>query len=233
MKGLTPEEYKQLILSIGSHRASRPLTPIEVGLLLRKSISAGGTPKELASLVHLDGPSMIARFLRLLELPQEVHHLVDWGACQSTIAFTAASELARLHSQDEQQAAVSKALQSALSTSEIRQVVQARLRSNTTIDQCIEDVLKMRSQIERIHLFIGSVTTSSSREKLEALTQHERDLLLGQIMKHLYPGLQHCSSRLGPTRFTLTGGDSDALVLNSGAVDFESNINTALDRRLK
>jgi hypothetical protein len=230
--GLTPDQQKQLILSIGSHRASRLLTPLEVGLLLRASMSAGSTPQELAASVQLDGPSMIARFVRLLELPSDIHHLVDWGSSQSTVGFTAASELARLKSHEEQRYAISAALENRLSSSEVKQIVQTRLRSRKAIEECVADGSRMRPSVERIHLFIGSVVNPLARERLMKLTQHERDKVLVDIIGRLYPTLNRLSSRLGVARFTITGDDSDSAALKTGTVDFETKINSELDKHL-
>jgi len=231
LKGLSPEQQKQLILSIGSHRATRPLTPLEVGSLLRIAISAGSTPQELAAFVHLDGSSMISRFCRLLDLAGDVYHLIDWGNSQSTIGFTAASELARLTNHDEQRAAIRAALENKLSSSEIKQLVQSRLRSNRDIQACIAEIIGMRPRIERINLFIGSVTSPDVRQKLSGMTQHERDTLLSQLLRESYPDLRNVSARLGIERFTITGGDDDAAKLKARAIDFETQINSQLGGR--
>jgi len=232
VKGLSPEQQKQLILSVGSHKSARPLTPLEVGLLLVTAMSAGSTPQELAAFVHLDGPSMISRFSRLLDLAGDVHHLIDWGNSQSTVGFTAASELARLQSHDEQRSAIRAALENRLSSFEIKQIVQARLRSHRDIQACIAEIIGMRPRVERIHLFIGSVISQDIRDKLSKMTQHERDKLFSQLMRGTYPDLKSASARLGIERFTITGGDEDAAKLKAGSVDFETKINSQLRGQL-
>ena len=232
MKGLSPEQQKQLILSIGVHQSTRPLTPVEVGSLLKTAVLAGNTPRQLAEFVHLEGATMISRFMRLLELPNEVHHLVDWGTSQSTIGFTAASELARLKATSDQNALITAALENKLSNAEIKQIVQARTRSHRDIQQCITEILGMRPNIQRIHVFIGSVTGETIRQKLSALTQRERDEILSRVLHEIYPDLDKFAARLGIQRFTITGGEAVAATLKSGKLDFEGAINKRLTLEL-
>ena len=76
MKGLSAYELRQLILSVGTHRSDRPLSPIEVAKLMRRALDMGETRKTLAGRLLLDDSSIIGRFMRLLSLPVQVQHLV-------------------------------------------------------------------------------------------------------------------------------------------------------------
>ena len=102
MKGIPTDLQRKLLLSIGSHRDTRPLTPVEVGEAVRTSADAGTTLLEIAEFLHLEGTSVLAKFVRLLRLSPAVRHLVDWGRSDATIGFTAASEVARLDDPDDQ-----------------------------------------------------------------------------------------------------------------------------------
>ena len=64
MIGISPEDKRDLILSVGIHKTERPLSPIEVAELLEKLISSGTTKKEISKEILLDS-TMISRFLRL------------------------------------------------------------------------------------------------------------------------------------------------------------------------
>ena len=101
------------------------------------------TEQELAELVQLRYPTMIGRFKRLLNLSPELRHLVDWGSSNSTISFTAASEVARLDP-DDHGAVLNSILENGLNKNEVMQVVQIRNRSSKNISECIEDVIKLR-----------------------------------------------------------------------------------------
>ena len=76
---LEPQELKGLILSVGTHRAERPLSPLEVGVLVRKATQRGTDLKDIAEATQLEGTTQLSRFTKLLELPTDTHYLIDWG----------------------------------------------------------------------------------------------------------------------------------------------------------
>ncbi len=84
---LTNEERRQLLLSVGTHRGQRPLSPFEVAELFARAISKGATLAECAAAASLEGTTWVSRFLRLLKLPSTVTHLVDWGGGSGTIGL--------------------------------------------------------------------------------------------------------------------------------------------------
>ena len=92
LAGLTALELGRLRMSVGygTHKRGRPLSPIEVGLLLRKARDEGASLQDCARAIQLDGTGHIGRFLRILELPDDLRHLVDWGAGNYFIFFTSA-----------------------------------------------------------------------------------------------------------------------------------------------
>ena len=231
MRGLQPEEFKNLLLSVGSHRDRRAYTPLEVARCFRKAIEAGASLKNCAQAVHFDGTSMVSRFLRLLELDSKIQYYVDWGRTGTTIAFTAASELVRLKVEDQGVACI-EALKNILSTSEVKQLVQLRLRSKKPIAVCISEVLALRPQVARPHLLIGAIKSNDVRAHLAALPQSKRDEILSTILKDLFPDLLTHSSRLGSDSFTISGSDSVAAALTAKGIDFEELINDLLKTRI-
>ena len=78
MLGLSADEYKQLLMSVGTHRGVRPITPVQVAALFKRAADAGSTPAASAEATHVSA-SMVSRFLKLLELSPDIQHLVDWG----------------------------------------------------------------------------------------------------------------------------------------------------------
>jgi hypothetical protein len=174
---------------------------------------------------------MISRYIRLLGLSPEVQRLVDWGTSGSTIGFTAASELARLTNPTEQVQVCEAALQNRLKSSDVKQIVQLRLRSMPLVE-CIENVLRQKPQIQRVNVFVGAVTSTEVASRLRGLTQEQRDDVLVEVLKERFPDLMNVTGRLGTQRFTVTGSDAAAKVLRAGPVDFETAINAALLRKL-
>ena len=62
MQGLEPEEVKSLLLSVGSHRKERRLSPLEVGVLLKRAVDAGASRQQLAAELQI-GPTQVTEFL--------------------------------------------------------------------------------------------------------------------------------------------------------------------------
>lgn len=228
---LTPEEQRGLLLSVGTHRGRRPLSPIEVAGLFRKMADAGAELSDCAKAAGLEGASQVARFLGLLKLSGDVQHLVEWGKPDDALGFTTAFELSRLANPEDQEAAARAALEHRFTSSEARQLVQLRKRSNKPLDECITAVVRMRPQVEVRHVFVGSVKSPGLQNHLRTLSQYDRDALLREALKDSEEsGLAH--GKLGVARFTLVGGpDFGALVKRKGGATVEEAVNEMLARR--
>ena len=122
LPGLTPEEAKGLILSVGTHRGKRPLSPVEVARLFHKAISHGANRKECALFVHLIGTHMVSRFLRLLDLDHFVQHSIDWRQTGPTISFTSAWKLSKFPKKEQAEACL-EIMGHQLGTKEVEQAV--------------------------------------------------------------------------------------------------------------
>ena len=204
LQGLTTEEKRALVLSVGTHRGSRALSPVEVAELFAKAIGAGASVKECAQFVSLQ-PTQVSRFLALRRVPEDVRHLVDWGRSSDTLAFSAAFEISRLESEDDRREAAQAALEHGLGTAEVRQLVQARLRSGKDMTECVRAIVGMRPQLVVRHVLIGAVSDESVQLHLGSLTQQQRDALMRALCEDILRGVG-ASARLGVHRFTLVGG---------------------------
>lgn len=232
LQGLTPETHRGLLLSVGQRGGTRPLSPVEVGSGLKAALSAGTPAAELAAILHLDGSSMITRFVRLLELPAEVLHLVDWGQTDVTISFTAASEISRLKAHDDQVNLSRRALEAKLTTGEVKAVVQLRKRSRKALEECISEIMSLRTETVVRHVFLGGVTGEDLIAQLTARSQIERDKLLSDALTDLVPGA-NISGRLGADRFTLSAEDEDtARQLKALQDNLETSISALLSSAL-
>lgn len=228
MRGVSAETQKKLLLSVGSHKTNRPLSPVEVAEAVQDFLDAGSTLRQIAEFLHLEDSSVLTKFVRLLRLSPEVRHLVDWGMSESTIGFTVASEVARLGKPEEQMELCQASLENQLGSAEMKQVLQLHRRSGRPIEDCLTEVLRLRPIVQRIHVFLGEVTSREVRERLAALSQIDRDRAMRSAVKSAFPGLTGCGCRLGPTRFTITGDDRVAKEVTRRSGDFEAAINKAL-----
>lgn len=232
MQSLSPEERKGLLLSVGTHRAERPLSPVEVAALLAKARSKS-TLREIAEGLHLRDTSILSEFLGLLELPVDVQALVDWGrGTSATLAFSAARELRRLRTTERAEAA-DAILRSGLKSSDVRQVVQLRLRSGKPIEDCIGEIKRLNPELIQRHVVIGSVADLQLREKLNRYSQVARDKALrcglAEILGSALPA--DAEIRMGPTRFVVVG-DQRLGGRIAALGDFETAVLAAVGRHL-
>ena len=207
LPGLSSLDLGRLKMSVGygTHKRGRPLSPVEVGTLLRRTCAAGSTLGDCANALSLDCTTQLSRFLRILDLPPDLRHLVAWGRSRDSIGFTTAVELVRVPDAEDQRAIANAILEEALQTSEVRQVAQLRQRSHRPVEECIQEVLGMRPVVERRYVFIGAVGDDALQATLASMTQTQRDQALKASIEAT--GLTGASGRLGEQLFTLVGDD--------------------------
>ena len=224
MKGLSPSEISQLILSVGTHRSERPLVPIEVAKLIQKALNAGEKRKEIADRLYLNDSTILGRFTRLLSLPSQIQHLIGWGSDPTTLSFTAASGIARLESTQEHIILAKAALENQFNKSEIIEVVQIRQRSKNPIQSCIETVLNQRPVIQRRHVIIGELQSEKLKDELKQASQLERDNMLQSALEQYVPNATPLGAKLGDGYFFLIGDDEFHRVIMSLSDGFEKSI---------
>lgn len=214
LTGLSTLELGRLRMSVGygTHKKGRPLSPVEVGKLIRQVKETGISTEDCAKTINLD-KSGIGRFLRILDLPEDIQHLVSWGGQKGFISFSAATQLVRFEDAEEQHAVVRSVLSDGLNSKEIGQVAQLRIRSGREIGECLQEVLNMRPVIEKRHVFIGTIEDQKVMSILADLTQAERDSILQSSIVAL--DLGEVSGRLGKSLFTLVGSDSLDIAIQS------------------
>ena len=225
LPGLNALELGRLRLSVGygTHKKGRPLSPVEVGLLLRQARDAGVALRDCAKAIQLNGTGHIGRFIRILELPQDILHLVDWGHPGDGIAFSCAVEMTSLGSDDDKRAVAQSILAHGLDSKEVRQVSQLRTRSGRPVGECVKEILEMRPTIEKRYVFIGAVTEERLVDALGKLTQRERDAILVSGIEGLE--LSGGSGRLGQRFFTLVGDERfDAAMERVGKDNIETRL---------
>ena len=225
---LSPQESQGLLLSVGTHRGRRRLSPVEVARMFEKVLAAGGSLSDCASAARFEGTTMVTRFLRLLKLPESARHLVDWGNRPGTLGFSVAAELARLDDEVDEEGVVRGVLKYRLSGTEARQVVQLRKRSKRPVEECLNEVVGMRPHVEQRYVYIGAVTNATLRTSLEFMTQGQRDALLVSAVNSVLAAKDLAVTKLGPDRFTLVGGADFGDAMNQRKDSLEQEVNEAL-----
>ena len=234
LAGLSALELGRLRMSVGygTHKKGRPLSPIEVGSILRSARDEGISLRDCADAIGLDGTGHIGRFLRILDLPDDLQHLINWGSGRDAIGFSSAVELVKLRDADDQRTVARSILSDGLNSKEIRQIGQLRTRSGRTIGACIKEVLGMRPIVERRYVFIGSVVDRNIENALIKLTQAERDSILESGIKLL--SLRGASGRLGKRFFTLVGDERfDESMKSVGKESIEARLRTHISETVE
>ena len=198
------------------------MAPMEVAALIRRAIDQGESLAQCASAMQLSGTGHVGRFLRILNLPEDIRHLVDWGAGRNFIGFTAAVELAKVRNGAAQRAIAEAILGHGLNSKEVRQVAQLLKRSGKSVGVCIKEVVGMRPRVERRYVFIGTLTDDCVA-RLAGLEQSARDGALSSAIRGL--DLGDATGRLGERFFTLVGGERfDASMRSVGGEAIEARI---------
>lgn len=232
VQGVAPDRWRLVLLSVGSHRKRRPLTPTGVASEFKRAIDAGTRAKELASACHFDGPTMVSRFIRLTELDDEVQHLVDWGSgTASVVPFSAAAELARLHPAEHRRA-FAAVLEYGLTSFEVRQLVQSRFRGATSLEAAVAGVVKRRPTVETRTLLIGVISSQDLRHRLEGIDQADRDTLFKKILDSEYGQGTVGKARLGRDRFSILLRPDAVQRVSPAGSDFEQTVSDLIGRHL-
>ena len=226
--GLTQTELQSLILSVGTHRGRRRLSPMEVATLLRQAMEAGASRHALSDSLKVS-EAQVSRFIRLFDLEPELRDLADWGRGNAaTVPFSSLLEIARLEPSQQIEVATS-ALVHKLTKAEFRQITQIVERSGRDITDCIADVIDRRPQVHTQFVLIGSIHQGEIQNYLETQLQNARDNLLKEVLDRLGQPSQAIRGRLGSKTFTILASQDIMSLLNMDADAIEGFVNEHLN----
>lgn len=224
----SPEELKALLMSVGGSR-SRPLTPVQVGELLRREHELGATRHQLAETLTLhESTSVLSWFLRLPDLPDEVRALVQFGRPKAGLSLSQAAEVARLSPDDDAMVALARlAIEHRLTSAETRSVVQIVLRRSVDVATAAAEVLQGRPTVERRHVHIGALSPETLAS-LQAATNDDKTERLSAALRAL--GVKVLDARAAGARYTLVLDEQQAVELATkmDADELEHRINDQL-----
>ena len=227
MSDLTSTELRDLLLSVGTHRANRRLSPLEVARLIEKMLHSDSDRQNCAQRLGIS-LTQVSSFLKLLSVDGQMQHLADWrGTRNASIPFSTLSEIARLDLCEHGQAAQA-VLRHDLKWKEVVQVVQVRERSKEPIEACIDRVLALRQSVQIQHLFMGRITSESDREHLRSLSQVTRDEELRHVLRRLVGPKYRTKSRLGDETFTIVSDHDLPRMLQLAPDELEEFVNRSL-----
>lgn len=219
-----------MILSLGTHRSQRRLSPIEVAEALDSALKKGATFAQIAEFVNFDSTSTLREIHRLLKLTQQVRQLVGWGKpSPSTLPMKSASYVARLDIESDQISAAEATLVHGLTSEESRQLVETKIHSQRPIEECIEVVLQLRTRVDRKYLFLGAITSDEVWGSLKNMTQAERDEFLVNALENCFGRWPKWSGKLGYSTFAILGDNDLTEIMKSLPFGFEAAINSCLE----
>lgn len=202
MRGLTPEESAQLVMSIGTQRQTRPLSPAETARLISRARAAGETAASIAAAAGLTGTTMIGRLSKMETLDPTVAAMVDWGDSGATLSFSSAVDLARISPGDQLRVAMA-ALESRMTRFEVKEVVQLIERSGQDAMTCVEEVVQSRPRLDTINVTLGEIVDAKVVDRLSILPQSERDEMLKKSLLSVDPIFETSQVRLGSDHFVI------------------------------
>jgi hypothetical protein len=225
--GLTKSEIDETLLSVGSHKVVRPLSPVEVAFNCKKAAVAGVAKTKMAAAFGLKGTTMIDKFQKLVELDPDILHLVDWGDSKFTaIGFSCAGEIVKMPKEFHKEIAIA-VCQHGLTKAQTKSVRQLVQRSKRQIQDCISDVIARRPITTIREVVVGEIVEEKLFRHLIDMLQVERDMLLNKILIKAYPQIGDFTAKLGERRFTVIGGKSVGETIGRDS-DFEARIEQAL-----
>lgn len=222
------DKWRDLVLSIGTHRRIRRLSPVEVATLLSETIKKGekyGVLKEeIAKELQLRDTSMMYKFLSLLKIPKEFYQLIVWGNKKNKISFSSAFYTSHL-SDKEMTYFLESILSYDLTKNEARQVSELKRRSNFDIKKCIDEVLLGRPIIREQTMFIGLIKDKTFLNKLMDVPPNLRNIKFNQYLGDIFKGINISSARLSNNRFIF--------VTNNAGIKKISEISSASKRSIE
>ena len=150
--------YSDLLLSVGTHKGTRPLIPIEVSNLISRlkreenlddaEISKRldlGRPTKITSIDSKRDPTQVKQFLKLQKLSSKSGNLLGWGETEpDKIPFTIGGIVADL-GKNEQDIVIQSCLERGIKKNEATRIIDLKKKSpELKIEDCIEKVLKIR-----------------------------------------------------------------------------------------
>lgn len=200
---LSSDERRDLILSIGTHKKNRRLSPIQVAQLLNRLYQIQGISlKQIAQELELRDSSILHRFLSLLSLPPEIQPLVNWGTSPGYLSFSVASEISRAKEPEKINLLAKDALENQRSKEEVRAILQCNLRGGGSLTHCIETIDSTRPKVIHHYVFLGQLPTLIDGNQGEEQYSFELRAMLSKLVHE--GNVLSAAVKNGRFSFTLT-----------------------------
>lgn len=200
---LSPDEQRDLILSIGTHKKNRRLLPIQVAKLLERLHQTQEISlKQIAQELELRDPSILRRFLALLSLPPEIQPLVNWGNSPGYLSFSVASEISRAKDLDMIKSLAKDALENQRNKEEVRAILQCHLRGGESLSNCIKKIEATRPKVIHHYVFLGQLPPRRDGSEWNEQESYQLRAVLSELVQE--ENVLSAAIKNGRFSFTLT-----------------------------
>ena len=159
LESLTINEQARLLVTVGKHGKSRPITPIQVMELLHKTIDVDQDIGATADCLELKDTSMLRKFMDLKNLPEHIWPLVSWGTTGGYLSFSTAALIAKVEDESDVNLLTNATIEYQLTKNEIRSVIQRIRRGkkqNISTAQAVEEIVNLRPVVVHQYLYYGN-----------------------------------------------------------------------------
>jgi hypothetical protein len=203
LDSLSSDERRDLILSVGTHKKNRRLSPIQVAQLLNRLYQNQGIPlNQIAQELELKDSSILRRYISLLSLPLELQPLIIWGTSPGYLSFSVAAEISRAKEFDKITLLAKDALENQRSKEELRAILQCNLRGGGSLTECIEKIDSIRPKVTNHYVFLGQIPTLTNGSQSEEQYSVELRAILSKLVHE--ENVLSAAIKNGRFSFTLT-----------------------------
>jgi len=217
---LSIEQENQLMLSVKTHRNSRPLSPTEVAEYMTIS---GKTNHELAMLLGISS-GMVGKLKNVGNLNIKLRHLVEWGKGEGFLGQSVAYEISKFQSSQMQIDFSEICIREHLKKAEVVAIRQRMSQMMEDLPTAADVVLHSRPRVITRYLIMGSIMDKSLVEKLKGKRQGEKDKIFRTCLAQELGDSTDWSGKLGNDIFTINCSQQDSDKLKSSPRGLELHL---------
>lgn len=161
MSSLSPDERRDLLLSVGTHKRTRRKAPIQVAQLLAR-LQESMSMEQIADELNMRDTSTLQKFVSLLKLPAEIHPLIIFGGGRGYLSLSVGHLVARLNDPEDIRLLTKDACEKQRTKEEVRAILQRYKRGGIDLVSAIEEIDKTRPQVNQQFLFMGKLPNEVS-----------------------------------------------------------------------
>lgn len=219
--------WRDLVLSVGTHKKNRRLTPIEIAKTLNEILSKaeiyGVSKEEIAQEIHLRDASMIYKFVGLLNIPEQYHKLIVFKGQKGKLTFSSVANATHLP-EDEMIVFLEAILSYKLTRNETRNIKELKKRRDYSIEKCVDEVLLSRPTIEDKTMFIGLMVDDIFINILKEVPRNLKNIRFNNFLTDSMNEIHIDSSRISNNRFIIVMNNKDMLILDEIAASNNATV---------